>query len=157
MMKEVLVIVILLTMSHVSFGKIQTTPLQIESSSQSCTPERSEIPLMFPASNANMCLNTKDVPDQKLAWVVENRKKCIKGNASLTKKKESHSGISPTTNMSGKQVNTLLSKKMANLLYAVSVEEFSILRIKTDSISGTKDVTTPFVSYYPGLLNEKIL
>ena len=157
MMKEVLVIVVLLTMSHVSFGKIQSTPMQTESSSQSCTSEMAEIALMFPASNANKCLNNNVVPDQKLKWAVENRKKCIKGNASLTEKRESHSGMSPTTNMSGKQVNTLLSKKMANLLYAVSVEEFSILRIKTDSIPGTKDVTTPFGSYYPGLLNEKIL
>ncbi len=81
----------------------------------------------------------------------------MKDNASITEKRESHGGMSTTTNMSGKQVKTLLSKKMANLLYAASVEEFSILRIKTDSIPGTKDVTTPFVSYYPGLLNEKIL
>lgn len=157
MMKEVLVIVVLLTMSHLSFGKIQPTPLQTESSSQSCTPEMTEIASMFPASNANKCLNTKEVSDKKLIWVVENRKKCNKDNASITEKSESHSGISTKTNISGKQVKTLLSKKMANLLYAVSVEEFSIHRIKTDSIPGTKDVTTPFVSYYPGLLNEKIL
>ena len=156
MMKEVLVIVILLTMSHVSFGKIPTIPLQTESSSLSCMPEKTEIALMFPASNANKCLNTKEVPGNKLIWTVENRKKCMKDNASLTEKSESNCGMS-TTNMSGKQVNTLLSKKMANLLYAASVEEFSILRIKIDSIPGTKDVTTPFVSYYPGLLNEKIL
>lgn len=157
MMKEVLAIVILLAMSQVSFGKTHTTPLQTETSSQSCTPELAEIPSMAPISNTNICLNSSEMPDQKLIWVVENRKKCIKDNASLTEKKENSSEISATTSISGKQVKTLLSKKMANMLYAASVEEFSILRIKTDSISGTKDTTTPFVSYYPGLLNEKIL
>jgi hypothetical protein len=156
-MKEVLVIVILLTLSQVSFGKAQTTSLQTESSSRSCTLEMSEMPLMSSASNTNMCLNAKEMPNKKIVCVVEYRKKCNNDNALLPVKRENLSKMNATTNISGKQVKNLLSKKMANLLYAVSVEEFSILRIKTDSLSGTKDITTPFVSYYPGLLNEKIL
>jgi len=139
MMKEVLVIVILLTLSQVSFGKAQTTSLQTESSSRSCTREMSEM------------------PNKKIICVVEYRKKSNNDNALLPQKRENLSKMSAIKNMSGKQVKNLLSKKMANLLYALSVEEFSVLRIKTDSLSGTKDITTPFVSYYPGLLNEKIL
>jgi hypothetical protein len=156
-MKEVLATVLLLTISLVSFGKTDTSPLQTESSSMGFTPEISVITLIFPTSNANKYLNTREVSNKKLVRVVESRKKCLKDNASLTEKRDNHSKISATTNMSGKQVKYLFSKKMANLLRAVSVEEFSVLRIKTDTISGTKDITTPFVSYYPGLLNEKIL
>lgn len=156
-MKEVLLIVILLTLSQVSFGKTQTTPMPTESTSQSCMSDISEMPLISPASSTNICLIDNAMHNQKLICEVENRKKCNKDNPILTEKSGSHRGMIATTKMPGKQVKNLLSKKMANLLYAVSVEEFSILRIKTDSISRTKDVTTPFVSYYPGLLNEKIL
>ena len=157
MMKEVLAIVISLTISLVSFGKTQTFPLQTESPPQSFTPEMTEIPSMRPASNTNKRLNTKEILCQKIIWVVEDHKKCNKFHDSSSGKRENHCDVSEKKNMTGKQFSTLLSKKMANLLYEVSVEKFSMLRVKTDSVSGTKGDPSLFISYYPGLLNEKIL
>ncbi len=156
-MKEVIATVFLLTISLVSIGKTQISPLQNESLSKGCIPEISEIPLISPAPYLNKCLNIKEISYKDLSWIVENKNKRLKDDAAMSVKREPHCKISAIKNISGKQVKTLLSKKMAHLLYAVSVEEFSILRIKTDSAPGTKDVNTPFVSYYPGLLNEKIL
>ncbi|MCK9638361.1 MAG: hypothetical protein M0R39_00505 [Prolixibacteraceae bacterium] len=157
MMKVVQVTAIVLAFSLVSFGKTHTPPLQSESLSLCCTSEATEIPMMFSASSAFIYLNYCDMTNRKVVRVVENRKKSTKVSSTLTERRKNNQKLTTTTKLSGRQLKTLLSKKMANLLYAESVDEFSYLWKNRDSNPGTKDAATPFVSYYPGLLNDKIL
>jgi hypothetical protein len=155
MKRYVLIAVFLLTVCIASVSRIKIVQAQTHSSIQSIDHVMSVNILVYNWLNLNEFKILNDSTGLKKNIIIE-QKNCI-NNIKLSSSKVIRIEDNNTLLISGKSGTGFLPKDLINFFYTLNKENFFPLRYFCAETIGTKTDPTLFVSYYPGLLNEKVL
>ena len=156
MNRKVLITVLLLTFSIVSLSRIKIVQAQTYSLIQSIDHAISVNILVYNWLNLNKFIILNDSTGLDKNTIVEKQKKSI-NNIKLSSPKVIRIEDKNTLFISGKSGTSFLPKYLINFFCNLNEENFFPPRYFSVETIGTKEDPTLFVSFYPGLLNAKVL
>jgi hypothetical protein len=156
MMKSAMIFLFLLTFNIVSAGQQAIVPGQNDQLFWNSKNQSPDCMLTFTRLNLDKYLESSNIPCLK-NYVTQERQVTFTINPAAPVLQPIRNAGNKTRSTSGGPVKDFTQKNLSKLYCILYVEDIYPSWASSGSAKGIADDPNHFVSYYPGLLNEKIL